>query len=243
MINIKKPNKTHSTIPKIIHQIWIGTRPPPLIWINTWIKFCKKFKWQHMLWDNNAVAKIKLINKKEFDNATSFQQKSDILRYEIMYKYGGIYLDADMVWLGKNISLYLPLDSSNFIGVQEPLSSFYSILGEPFLANGFFCCTKKHIIMKKCIKLLPSSFKKYKKAFLSTGPRLLNEVVKNYPIDLIPLSWVFPVNFKNINTGSYKEFLHKGLIFTNSGFTIHEKLNILEMPKILNNYINRLLYV
>lgn len=230
----------NSKIPKIIHQIWIGPRLVPMEWISTWKKFCKKYNWTHYLWTNKEVESFKLINKKHFDNAKSWQQKSDILRYEILYKYGGIYLDADMIWLNLNLEKYLPLDTANFIGVQEPYSSFYSTIGQPYLANGFICCTKNHIIMKKCITLLPKRLGLSTKAFITTGPGLLNEAVRPYSITLIPEKWVFPVNFKNILTGDYKNFIGKGLIFTKSGFEIPEKM---DYKTFINTMINRLIYV
>jgi mannosyltransferase OCH1-like enzyme len=241
--SIIKPEKTKRKIPKIIHQIWIGTRPVPYEWTDTWKQFCKKHKWVHMLWTNEEVEKFKLVNQKCFDKAKSYQQKSDILRYEIMYKYGGIYLDADMLWLGKNISEYLPLDKGDFIGVQEPYSDYYPTIGRPYLANGFFCCIPKHIILKNCIDSLPKRIGLSNKAFITTGPGLFNESAKNYPITVIPEDWVFPVNFKNVISGDPELYRSKTLIFTKSGFEIPGKITIADWPNILKNYLTRLLYV
>lgn len=200
--SIVRPGKHKNKIPKIIHQIWIGSRPVPYEWLNTWGEFCKKYKWEHKIWTNEELAKFNLKNKEEFDKAKSYQQKSDILRYEIMYKYGGVYLDADMIWLGKNIAAYLPLNSANFIGVQEPYSTFYPTIGRPYLANGFFCCSPRHIIMRKCIDNLPKRSGLSAKAFITTGPGLFNESAKDHVITIVPEDWVFPVNFKNIVSGN-----------------------------------------
>ena len=137
-LNEKDEKNIPKIIPKIIHQIWIGTTPPPLEWINSWISFCKQYNWVHILWDNQKVEEFlpRLVNQTEYTNSTSFQQKSDILRYEIMLEYGGIYIDCDMIWLELDLSLYINLND-NFFGVQEPISSAYGLIGSPFLANGF----------------------------------------------------------------------------------------------------------
>lgn len=240
--NIVPPPKNIG-IPKILHQIWIGTRPVPYVWTDTWKEFCKKYGWKHMLWTNKEVAEFKLKNQASFDKSVSYQKKSDILRYEIMYKYGGMYLDADMIWLGKDLGKYMPFTTSNFIGVQEPFSEMYSVLGRPYLANGFFCCSKNHVIMKKCIRFLPARDKKYNKTFISTGPGLLNSAVQDYPITLLPENWVFPVSFKNLSTGDYNLYMKKSLIFTKSGYELPEKIDFKKLPEIVKLYFYRIAFM
>ena len=59
-ISIKLSNKIYMTetyqnnrIPKIIHQVWIGPKNKPNIYINTWkIDYIKANPdWQYVLWD------------------------------------------------------------------------------------------------------------------------------------------------------------------------------------------------
>lgn len=231
---IKQSNKP---IPKIIHQIWLGPKPIPILWIETWKIFCKKYNWKHYIWKDKDIEYFKLKNKKEFNDAKSYQQKSDIFRYEILYRYGGIYIDVDMVWLGLNIEKYLPL--TNFIGVQEPYSSYYSVIGRPYLANGFFACSKKHVIMKECINLIPQRMNISNRPFISTGPALLSKATNNYYIHLIPETWIFPVNFNQLNTGDYKLYLKKGIIFTKSGFEYPDSIK--SIKSYILNILDRLI--
>ena len=37
-------------IPKIVHQIWIGSEPPPLEMMETWQRFCRERGWVYRLW-------------------------------------------------------------------------------------------------------------------------------------------------------------------------------------------------
>jgi mannosyltransferase OCH1-like enzyme len=227
----------NKSIPKIIHQIWLGPRPIPKLWTDTWIIFCKKYNWKYYLWTDKHIEKFKLKNKKEYDNAKSFQQKSDILRYEILYHYGGIYLDVDMIWLGLDLEKYLKL--KNFIGVQEPYSTYYPVIGRPYLANGFLGTSKKHPILKRCIDLIPKRINISNRPFISTGPGLLSYAARDYMINLIPETWIFPVEFNKFSTGDYKEYINKGLIFTKSGFEYPD--NVSSIKNYIFNVIERLI--
>lgn len=99
-------------IPKIIHQIWIGTKPYPEQY-KTWGKtFIDKHNaviiqtindinpnadyWQYVLWTNELVNNLKLTNQLFFDSAKQIATKTDMLRYEILNKFGGIYVDTDV---------------------------------------------------------------------------------------------------------------------------------------------------
>lgn len=115
------------TIPKIIHQIWLGGEPP---------KNCQKLisdlkrmhpHWEYRLWTDDKID-FPLENKELFDQASNLGQKSDILRCEILKKYGGIYLDLDF-YIVKPFDELLGCDF--FCGIvydQEPNLS-NSILG------------------------------------------------------------------------------------------------------------------
>lgn len=100
-------------IPKIIHQIWIGPNKPPEKWINTIKDFVKQNPgWKYILWDDESIAELGLINSNEYDNEKSYNGKSDVIRYEVLFRYGGIYIDADTIWL-KNRSFDELLDAKS----------------------------------------------------------------------------------------------------------------------------------
>lgn len=82
-------------IPKIIHQIWLGPKSPPWNLMNTWRQ--NHPDWAYYLWrDSNRPI---LTAEKQFNRITSYTMKSDILRYELMFKYGGMYVDCDVLCL------------------------------------------------------------------------------------------------------------------------------------------------
>lgn len=82
--------------PKIIHQVWVGPNPIPeneQLWIQGWKDHNPT--WEHRLWTDKEVESEKLVNTYAYSTATSYSERSDVLRYELIYKYGGLYLDTD----------------------------------------------------------------------------------------------------------------------------------------------------
>ena len=84
-------------IPKIIHQLWIGDRIPPIILMNTWKD--KHSDFEYILWNEEEFIKRKMIFRcmKQIDEIDEINGKADIMRWEILYKYGGVFIDADTI--------------------------------------------------------------------------------------------------------------------------------------------------
>jgi hypothetical protein len=88
-------------IPKIMHFIWIGPNEIPNIYIDyieSWIT--KHSDWKFCFWNDNNIPK--LINQEYYDNTDVYAMKADILRYELLYFMGGVYVDCDFICF-KNI--------------------------------------------------------------------------------------------------------------------------------------------
>lgn len=82
-------------IPKIIHQVWIGNKPMPeklLRWSET-IRRCHP-DWDYKLWTDKDEFPH-MICEKAWTLNSHVVVKADILRYEVVYRYGGVYLDMD----------------------------------------------------------------------------------------------------------------------------------------------------
>ena len=86
-------------IPKIIHQTWKTDIPP-----SKWIPFIEKVKklnpeWEYILWtdaDNDEFVKTNFPDfYNVFNNFSRGIMRADVIRYLIMYKIGGVYLDLD----------------------------------------------------------------------------------------------------------------------------------------------------
>ena len=84
---------------KIIHQIWLGPKAPPKWCMDSWrIDYIKNNPdWKYMLWTEKEVKDLNLVNRTEYDSEPTVRGKADILRYEIIYNFGGIYCDVDSI--------------------------------------------------------------------------------------------------------------------------------------------------
>jgi len=158
----------HPKIPKIIHQIWIGGELPDRFkkFVETWK--IKHPDWTYRLWTDGDIESFEFSNKQVFDAATNKGTKADIWRYEILCKYGGVYLDTDYECIK-------PLD------VLHHTCEFYVCADYDCVGNGVIGCVPNHPIIKKCIngiKLL--SWDNLQSPWKYTGPGLITKCINSY---------------------------------------------------------------
>jgi inositol phosphorylceramide mannosyltransferase catalytic subunit len=94
------PRTSHREIPAIIHRVWIGGDEPD--WLKPLGDSWHKPGWEVWQWGNDEVAGLfPLRNQPIFDDAPrisphSFgRMRADLLRYEILHRFGGVYVDVD----------------------------------------------------------------------------------------------------------------------------------------------------
>lgn len=133
------------TIPKIIHQIWIGDQSKaPYSYMNTW----KMKGWEYKLWTEKEIDALNLENRKLYDYYISRQiwhGASDVARVEILERFGGIYIDADTERL-ENID-EAPFMNSSFFSVEANRARGVKI-GQQRIANGIIGSVAGHPIIK-----------------------------------------------------------------------------------------------
>lgn len=130
-------------IPQKIHFIWLGSPLPDSCkkMIDTWKKFHPAPLWEVKVWQDSDVAAFKLQNQLAFERAKNYGEKSDIFRYEILYRFGGLYVDTDFECLA-------PFDS------LHQNTEFFAGLGytkDPLLYNGLIGTKACHPILKLCM--------------------------------------------------------------------------------------------
>lgn len=122
-------------IPKKIHQIWLGGKIPSKFetLTKTWSEL--NFDWEYKLWTDDNID-FKLINEKIYNKSRNLGVKSDILRYEILYNYGGVYVDTDFQCIKS---------FNDFIGLDFFSGGGYSKF--PHIYNGLFGCKPKYQLL------------------------------------------------------------------------------------------------
>lgn len=169
-------------IPKIIHQVWVGPIPKPPF-LGSWGE--KHPDYEYKLWtvpEIDAFMPLKnqhlfddFANSKEFGNISGLV---DILRYEILYEYGGIYIDGDIECLRTLEGEFL--ESDFFV-------SYVLERVEQTLSNSVIGCTKNHPIMKQMIDELHSCERVTDTPNIFCGSLKLTEVIDNSGLDVVKL--------------------------------------------------------
>ncbi len=208
------PHKDGYRIPPILHQIWIGPKPFPekyKAWQRTW----QSLKgWTYKLWTNEDVEALKLINRELFKSETNPGAQSDIVRLEILYQFGGVYVDTDFECLQPDLFDALAKTYDLFSGLS-PLDTRTLVV-----ANGLIGAVPKHPVIKACIDLLsqedPSSgtdvgtdgIKKAVK-IVSRGPGLFTKMLllhvdaPGYRDIIFPATFFYPLGLHQMKKTSF----------------------------------------
>jgi mannosyltransferase OCH1-like enzyme len=187
------PSKTPK-IPKIIHQIWIGESVPEQFktFQKTWQE--KHPDWQYKLWTQHDIQTLKLQNEEFILQSRNPGEISDMMRYEILYRYGGVYLDFDFECLQSIEELNYIYDF--YIGIQ-PMDSELVQLG-----IGIIGSIQGHPILKQCIEKIKYNWhnKAYEQmATARTGPiyctKIFYDAADQFPfIDIaFPSFYFYPL--------------------------------------------------
>ncbi len=178
-------------IPKIIHQIWLGPNKPPARWIDTWRKqyIDQHPDWTHMLWTEENLAEIDMLRPGSYFEEPTYNGKSDVVRYEVLYRHGGVYIDADSIWLEtRSLSPLLERcpDTLFFLG-QEPTTDYP--------ASGVVAASRNHPALLLIINAQRENLKHSQEtgAWITVGPLVLHVLENNHvPTTVFPSSFFYP---------------------------------------------------
>ena len=166
-------------IPKIIHQTW-KTEDIPYEW-KTAVNYCRTINknFKYILWTDETMdnfVKENYLNFYKIYKSYKYNiQRCDAFRYLLLYKYGGIYLDMDIM---------CKQDLNNFLHYDLVLAKSFNV--ETSFTNSFFMVIPNHHFFKYCIDNLAGNINSYQyfgkhfHVMNSTGPLFLNKMVNNY---------------------------------------------------------------
>jgi len=214
-------------IPKHIHQIWIGKNPVPVEWIDTVKAFAKEYGYKYTMWNESNIDDLDMESipglptlYKNFGHQLAGQ--ADIIRLLALYKYGGIYIDADTVimkpakfaaFLEKNrAAVFFGWENLSVARTRKLKNIDPGIRkSRRMVANGLIGAQKKHPFFKKLLDTivenaaLPENIDKRGKpaAWKSVGPhfvtRTFNSVRKEFPdIHIYPMKYFYPRHWGGI---------------------------------------------
>ena len=103
-------------IPKIIHYCWFGSNVPQYVQerVNAWKRVLPDYEFK--LWNEDNYDLTQNIFLKNTVIAKQYAFTNDFFRADVLYNYGGIYMDIDMVIL-KSLDRFLNCES--FVGLEH----------------------------------------------------------------------------------------------------------------------------
>jgi len=163
-------------IPKIIHQTW-KTKEIPSKWLD-FVRIVKEMNpdWEYRLWsDEENDAFVRSEYPEFYDIFNGFSRnimRADVIRYLIMHKIGGVYLDLDY-------EVLKPFDFGDYELVLPLNRSIQNNDDFDGLGNAIFASIPGHKFWKDVIYDLqnnPPNIANYEEVIEATGPGLLTRI-------------------------------------------------------------------
>lgn len=175
--------------PAKIHQIWIGSKVPDYVqeYSRLWRDLNPSFEYQ--LWSEEDILDLGLCNIQQFINAPNPGVKSDLARYEILERFGGLYADTDFLPLK-------PIPRGLMVGAFFAAQVFSYT---PSFANGLLVAPPDSRVLRRVIEsigpvpnyLTPMETLAYSGADILTGV-INSEFLYDPGIVLLPSQYCYP---------------------------------------------------
>jgi hypothetical protein len=196
-------------IPKIIHQLWVGPKPAPIKLMNTWKE--KHPDFEYILWNESEFAKrgITFRTAAKMELTNEICGKVDMMRWELLYRYGGVFIDADSICIE-------PLDDV-FMNKTAFATYENENVRKDLVANGNMGFPPGHPLCGDIIEWILSDESteliRGFKAWYSVGPSLLTKFLntgKYSDFSVFPSHCFLPIHFTgNRYTGHKKVYAHQ----------------------------------
>lgn len=174
-------------VEKNIHQIWVGPYEMPVLWMNTWKE--KHPDWKYFLWGEDKIGEFKnkdLINR--CIEEKKYHGAADIMKYEILYNFGGFLAPADSECLN-------PIDE--LLNIKEDCFACYENEEKrPGLISPQIGSTKGNGLMETMVGKM-SKLTRVVEPWIDTGNFIFTKTIGelNYPIKIYPSYYFIPEHF------------------------------------------------
>lgn len=226
------------SIPKILHQIWIGPKPMPSKFMNTFRD--KHTDFEYIRWTEAEMEKrgLKLECGTAVDRMSEINGKADIIRWEILYQYGGIFQDADSVCMEPFDDIFL--EKTAFAGFENETAR------AGLVATGTMGFPPKHPLCRAAIDWMlandtcPETCGK--RAWYTVGPGLLTLLLNTgkYPdFSVFPSYSFIPYHFTGLKyEGHKKVYCFQEWGSTKQNYEIMNQIDIPDDLKPPNEWVS-----
>lgn len=180
-------------VPRVIHQIWIGSLPVPAA-VAAWRHHAGLQGYGYRLWQEADLERLGLPDRPVFAAVLArgdYPGAVDVARYAILAAEGGIYLDCDWYPARDNISFHdvLPLIGLTAWAETVPRQTG---LGGLLLGNSFVAVPPDHPALHRLNQRLPQALDLLPEApaWWSTGPLVFTLAVRGGAVSVAPQTLV-----------------------------------------------------
>lgn len=170
-------------IPKIIHQVWIGPKPCPSGASELWQQWCDKYGYTYKLWTASDIGGFESLNSpayESFYNRRLYAGAVDVVRAEILYREGGLYIDMDMFPIDIGMSVHDVFNMTGMICLPAKLyrkAQPYAL----FLTNSIMGSSAGHPVLRRYRDAMTPTFQSFggnTSAWWAVGGCLLTSSLK-----------------------------------------------------------------
>lgn len=165
-------------IPRVFHRIWLGGQPMPDLfvqWGQSWLDLNPD--WTMTTWTEKNLPPS--AHPDAVSRACHLSQRSNVYRYEVLARQGGVYLDCDLQALRPLGSL---LDGSGAVVAAKSRAR---------VGCGFLACEAGHPLALDLVRRTPE---RDPTQSMSLGSAYLRDVMAAHPsVTVLDPSLVYPV--------------------------------------------------
>ena len=176
-----------NTIPRVIHQIWIGSQPAPITTLS-WANHARTQGFDYKLWREEDLMQLGLGKNAAFQGMIAkgdLPGAVDIARYVILERHGGIYLDCDWFPARSDISFdtYWPMTGLSVIAENIPRNTSK---GGLLLANSAIATPPNHPVFTRLNTVIAEVIQEIPNgpAWWVTGPLIFSELCRGGSVAL-----------------------------------------------------------
>ncbi len=181
------------SVPRKIHQIWVGTTSVP-VGCQAWEKHALAQGYDYKLWRDNDLQTLGLSDNPVYCDMLAkgdLPGAVDVARYLILEQHGGVYLDCDWYPVRNDISFHdlLPMTGLTAMAEDTPRNTGK---GGLLLANSLIAAPAEHPVftrinatLEQVMHLLPQA-----PAWWSTGPLIFTLMARGGSITLADADFV-----------------------------------------------------
>jgi mannosyltransferase OCH1-like enzyme len=189
-------------IPKIMHHIWIGEPMPSHLSANIHAWAQMHPDWDMKLWTEREIDEIGLQNRALYDQAEKIvprdaveQFRADIVRYELLALFGGMYTDVDTRPLR-------PIEPA-----LEGHKEFAAREDRNWIGNTYVGAIAGHPIMHALIAEMPRNVHRFrgKRPNKLSGPQYLTPIWNRHHGHVAPRDQWYPYSYIDVKRQTVPE--------------------------------------